>query len=60
MGGADTELLDQALPPLPPATPAVWALLAGLPAELAADTSPRAWRELLRRAHEELKQRFLA
>ena len=58
MGAADTELLDQPLPPLS-AAPA-WPLLASLPAQLAADSSPRAWRELLRRAHEELKERFLA
>src|SRR5215831_9242586 len=58
MGAADTELLDQPLPPPPPSPP--WPLLASLPPQLAADVSPRAWRELLRRAHEELKQRFLA
>src|SRR5215471_8862671 len=58
MGAADTELLDQTLPPAAPSFP--WPLLASLPAQLAADVSPRAWRELLRRAHEELKQRFLA
>ncbi|HYP65614.1 MAG TPA: [protein-PII] uridylyltransferase, partial [Steroidobacteraceae bacterium] len=53
-----TELLDQTLPSPAPSPP--WPLLAGLPAQLAADANPRAWRELLRRAHEELKQRFLA
>ncbi|HWX68598.1 MAG TPA: [protein-PII] uridylyltransferase [Steroidobacteraceae bacterium] len=58
MGAADTELLDETLPPLSHSPS--WPLLAGLPAQLAADASPRAWRELLRRAHEELKQRFLA
>ena len=58
MGAADTELLDQTLLPAPPSPP--WPLLASLPVQLAADVSPRAWRELLRRAHEELKQRFLA
>ena len=58
MGEPDTELLDQTLPPLSPSPS--WPLLTGLPAQLAADTSSRAWRELLRRAHEELKQRFLA
>jgi len=58
MGAADTELLDQPLPPPAPSPP--WPLLASLPAQLGADASPRAWRELLRRAHEELKQRFLA
>jgi [protein-PII] uridylyltransferase len=57
MGAADTELLDQTLPPLSRSLP--WPLLVGLPAQLARDASPRAWRELLRRAHEELKQRFL-
>jgi len=58
MGAADTELLEQTLPPLSPAPP--WPLLVALPARLAADVSPRAWRELLREAHEELKRRFLA
>ena len=58
MGAEDTELLDQTLPSPAPSPP--WPLLAGLPAQLAADASPRAWRELLRRAHDELKQRFLA
>jgi [protein-PII] uridylyltransferase len=58
MGAADTELLDQTLPPPAPSPP--WPLLAGLPAQLAADVSPRAWREPLRRAREELTQRFLA
>src|SRR5215468_1273659 len=58
MGAADTELLDQTLPPPAPSPP--WPLLESLPAQLAADRNPHAWRELLRRAHEELKQRFLA
>src|SRR5262245_51645546 len=58
MGAADTELVDQTLPP--PAPSPAWPLLEGLPAQLAADRNPHAWRELLRRAHEELKQRFLA
>ena len=58
MGAADTELLEPTLPP--PAAPPAWPLLAELPAQLAAETTPRAWRELLRQAHEELKQRFLA
>jgi [protein-PII] uridylyltransferase len=58
MGAADTELLDQTLLPAAPSLP--WPLLASLPSQLAADVSARAWRELLRRAHEELKQRFLA
>jgi len=58
MGAADTELLDQTLPPVSPSSS--WPLLAALPARLATDSSPRAWRELLRQAHEELKQRFLA
>jgi [protein-PII] uridylyltransferase len=58
MGAADTELLDQTLPPPAPSPP--WPLLDGLPTQLAADRRPRAWRELLHRAHAELRQRFLA
>ena len=58
MGAADTELLDQTLPPVSPSSS--WPLLAELPARLGADSSARGWRELLRQAHEELKQRFLA
>ncbi|MBV8146334.1 MAG: [protein-PII] uridylyltransferase [Gammaproteobacteria bacterium] len=50
MGAADTELLEPTRPAVSPA----------LPAQLAADTSAAAWRQLLRQAHEELKQRFLA
>ena len=37
-----------------------WALLARLPAQLAALDEPLAWRELLNQAHEELKRRFFA
>src|SRR5262249_28758149 len=37
-----------------------WPLLAGLTLQLAAQREPAAWRELLGRAHEELRQRFLA
>ena len=58
MGAADTELLEQTLPPV--AAAAAWPLLERLPGQLAADAAPRACRELLRQAHEELKQRFLA
>ncbi|MBV9727638.1 MAG: [protein-PII] uridylyltransferase [Gammaproteobacteria bacterium] len=58
MGAADTELLEPSLPP--PSAPLRWPLLAALPAQLAAQSAPPAWRELLRQAHEELKQRFLA
>jgi [protein-PII] uridylyltransferase len=58
MGATDTELLEQTLPPF--AAPASWPLLERLPTQLAADATPRAWRDRLREAHEELKQRFLA
>jgi len=58
MGAADTELLEAL--PVPAAPAHDWPLLARLPAQLAADPSPLAWRALLRRAHEELQQRFLA
>jgi [protein-PII] uridylyltransferase len=59
MGAADTELLEETLP-ASPSPCASWPLLSALPARLAADLSPGVWRELLRQAHEELKQRFLA
>jgi [protein-PII] uridylyltransferase len=57
MGAADTELLAET--PTPSA-PAGWPLLSRLPAQLAAEVSPGAWRALLRQAHEELRGRFLA
>src|ERR1700689_1653161 len=45
----------------PSSSPAVsWPRLTRLAAQLAADLSAPAWRELLREAHEELKSRFLA
>src|SRR3984885_1046625 len=45
----------------PSSSPAVsWPRLTRLAAQLAADLSAAAWRELLRQAHEELKARFLA
>jgi [protein-PII] uridylyltransferase len=37
-----------------------WPLLTRLPAQLAAEPAAAAWRALLREAHEELRQRFLA
>jgi [protein-PII] uridylyltransferase len=37
-----------------------WPLLSRLPAQLAADLAPAAWREILRQAHAELQRRFLA
>ena len=40
------------------APPLAWPLLARLPSQLAALSEPGAWRELLKQAHEELKQRF--
>ena len=40
------------------ATPLAWPLLARLPSQLSALSEPGAWRELLKQAHEELKQRF--
>ena len=58
MGAWDSELLEETRPATSPA--ASWALLARLPAQLAAETEPAAWRELLRQAHEELKARFVA
>src|SRR6202521_3185422 len=58
MGAWDSELLEKPRPATSPA--ASWALLARLPAQLAAETEPVAWRELLRQAHEELKARFVA
>jgi [protein-PII] uridylyltransferase len=50
-------LLDEPLPPSPSIS---WPLLPRLAALLATDRAPGAWRELLRQAHEELKERFLA
>ncbi len=41
-----------------PAVPLAWPLLARLSSQLAALSEPAAWRELLKQAHEELKQRF--
>jgi [protein-PII] uridylyltransferase len=58
MGAWDSELLEERRPATSPA--ASWALLARLPAQLAAEAEPAAWRELLRQAHEELKARFVA
>jgi [protein-PII] uridylyltransferase len=57
MGASDTELLEATLPGT---APAPWPFLMRLPALLAANVTPLAWRELLRQAHDELKQRFLA
>jgi [protein-PII] uridylyltransferase len=54
----ETELLEETRPS--PPLQHCWPLLAQLPAQLAADTAPHAWREILRAAHEELKARFLA
>jgi [protein-PII] uridylyltransferase len=54
----ETELLEQ-MRPSPPLQRS-WPLLTQLPAQLAADTAPQAWREILRAAHEELKARFVA
>ena len=58
MGASDSELLEETRPATYPA--ASWPLLARLPAQLAAEAEPAAWRELLRQAHEELKARFVA
>src|ERR1700731_517761 len=58
MGASDSELLEETRPATYPAAP--WPLLARLPAQLAAEAEPAAWRELLRQAHEELKARFVA
>src|ERR1700674_5310907 len=58
MGASDSELLEEPRPATYPA--ASWPLLARLPAHLAAEAEPAAWRELLRQAHEELKARFIA
>jgi [protein-PII] uridylyltransferase len=58
MGAPDTELLEETLPAT--ARPRSWPLLSQLPAQLAADVSPAAWRALLRLAHDELRSRFLA
>ncbi len=51
-------MLEETRPATYPA--ASWPLLARLPAQLAAEAEPAAWRELLRQAHEELKARFVA
>src|SRR5205823_10971618 len=58
MGAWDSELREETRPATPP--PISWPLLETLPARLAAEREPAAWRELLRSAHEELKARFLA
>ncbi|MBV8342712.1 MAG: nucleotidyltransferase domain-containing protein, partial [Gammaproteobacteria bacterium] len=58
MGASETQLIDETPPPSPAELP--WPLLAALPAQLAADCTPAAWRRVLREAHEELKRRFLA
>src|SRR5262249_59182949 len=55
MGVADTGQPHAMLP-----AGAHWPLLLRLPAQLAAAGDPPAWRELLRQAHEELSDRFLA
>src|SRR5580704_2813219 len=57
MGASDTELLEATLPGT---APAPWPFLMRLPGLLAANVTPLAWRELLRQAHDELKERFLA
>jgi [protein-PII] uridylyltransferase len=54
----ETELLEETRPP--PLLQGSWPLLARLPAQLAANAAPAAWREILRQAHEELKARFLS
>src|SRR5579871_3391618 len=54
---------DSAVPHSVPAVPSPlssWPLLARLPAELREQAEPAAWRERLRQANEELKNRFLA
>ena len=58
MGAADTELFEEALPV--PAAPHTWPFLSRLPEQLAADSTPLAWRTLLRQAHADLEQRFSA
>jgi [protein-PII] uridylyltransferase len=59
MGAVDDELREETLP-TGTHQPFNWPLLAQLPGQLAADRSPGAWRELLRRAHDELRERFYA
>jgi len=58
MGGEDSATLEDTLPVI--AAQGSWTLLAQLPAKLAANAAPAAWRELLREAHRELEARFLA
>jgi [protein-PII] uridylyltransferase len=59
MGASDTDSLEDSLAATGTAALA-WPLLARLPAALAADPAPAAWRALLGQAHAELKERFLA
>jgi len=59
MAAADSERLEDTLP-ASSAAALSWPLLARLPAELAAQPEPPAWRELLREAHKELRARFLS
>jgi [protein-PII] uridylyltransferase len=59
MGAVDRELLEETLP-IGNGRPFLWPLLAQLPAQLAMDPSPAAWRALLRQAHEQLRERFYA
>jgi len=59
MSAGDPDLLEENLQPVTVTTP--WPLLARMPALLAdAHGSPQAYQELLRQAHDELKNRFLA
>src|SRR5207237_57616 len=59
MAAGDPELLEDSLASAAPS--AAWPLLNRLPLLLAeANDSPAAYRDLLRKAHEELKARFLA
>jgi [protein-PII] uridylyltransferase len=59
MAAGDPELAEDSVPPPPSGT--VWPLLTRIPALLAeAQDSPAAYQDLLRKAHEELKARFLA
>jgi [protein-PII] uridylyltransferase len=58
MSGGDTELLEATLPAAP--LEDSWPLLVQLPARLAASAAPGAWREILRQAHTELRDRFVA
>jgi len=59
MGAADSELLE-ATRLNGPLQSFSWPLLERLPAQLDAEHAPGAWRELLREAHEELRERFYA